>query len=170
MAIRYEAQAYQDDNEAMISKAGIRGICRPQKSRTGGIRHNKFLVLIQRGEPVAVWTGSISISAGGVFGHCNVGHVIGDKSVALKFLDYWERLYRPTGLKPPGTGKRKSAQSQLLCFLAAPAWPWLTAIACVSGVTPMATASIGLISIATICGLDRFKLKSDFRGRRGHSL
>ena len=106
MAIRYEAQAYQDDNEAMISKAGIRGICRPKKSRAG-IRHNKFLVLIQKDEPVAVWTGSISISAGGVFGHCNVGHVIGDKSVALKFLDYWERL---ANLKCAGRVRRPLRQ------------------------------------------------------------
>jgi hypothetical protein len=109
VAIRYEAQAYQEDNEAMISKAGIRGICRPQKSRTGGIRHNKFLVLIHRGEPVAVWTGSINISAGGVFGHSNVGHVIWDKSVALMFLDYWERL------ADPDVTRRPLVQANLKC-------------------------------------------------------
>jgi phosphatidylserine/phosphatidylglycerophosphate/cardiolipin synthase-like enzyme len=100
VAIRYEAQAYQDDNEAMISNARIRGICRPQKSRAG-IRHNKFLVLIHRDEPVAVWTGSTNISAGGIFGHSNVGHVIWDKSVALKFLNYWERLADPDVTRRP---------------------------------------------------------------------
>ena len=100
VAIRYEAQACQDDNEAMISNAHIRGICRPQKSRAG-IRHNKFLVLIHRDEPVAVWTGSTNISAGGTFGHSNVGHVIWDKSVALKFLDYWERLADPEVTRRP---------------------------------------------------------------------
>ena len=87
MAIRYGAQAYQGDNEAMISKAGI--------------RHNKFLVLIHRDEPVAMWTGSTNISAGGVLGHSNVGRVIGDKSVALKFLDYWGRLADPDVTRQP---------------------------------------------------------------------
>ncbi len=91
VAIRYEAQTYKDDNEAMIAKAGIKGICKPQKSRAG-IRHNKFIVLIHNDEPVAVWTGSTNISAGGIFGHSNVGHAVWDKDIAQRFLDYWERL------------------------------------------------------------------------------
>jgi hypothetical protein len=75
VAVRYEAQSYVGDNEKMIAKAGIKGICKPQKSRAG-VRHNKFIVLIHKGEPRAVWTGSTNISAGGIFGHSNVGHVI----------------------------------------------------------------------------------------------
>src|SRR5882724_10378966 len=71
--IRYEAQSYKDDNEAMIKNARIKGLCTPQKSR-GGIRHNKFIVLIHKDKPIAVWTGSTNISAGGIFGHSNVGH------------------------------------------------------------------------------------------------
>jgi phosphatidylserine/phosphatidylglycerophosphate/cardiolipin synthase-like enzyme len=91
VAIRYEAQSYKDENEKMIAKAGIKGICKPQKSRAG-IRHNKFIVLIHNDEPVAVWTGSTNISAGGIFGHSNVGHAIWDRDVAARFLEYWERL------------------------------------------------------------------------------
>ena len=53
VAIRYEAQTYKKANEAMISKAGIKGICKPQKPRAG-IRHNKFIVLIHNDEPIAV--------------------------------------------------------------------------------------------------------------------
>lgn len=94
VAIRYEAQTYEDDNEEMIAKAGIKGICKPQKSRAG-IRHNKFIVLIHRGKPVAVWTGSTNISAGGIFGHSNLGHAIWDEGVAQRYLDYWERLAEP---------------------------------------------------------------------------
>jgi phosphatidylserine/phosphatidylglycerophosphate/cardiolipin synthase-like enzyme len=89
--IRYEAQSYKDDNEAMIKKAGIKALCKPQKSR-GGIRHNKFIVLIHKDVPVAVWTGSTNISAGGIFGHSNVGHAIWDHDLAQRYLKYWERL------------------------------------------------------------------------------
>ncbi|HSB09991.1 MAG TPA: phospholipase D-like domain-containing protein [Blastocatellia bacterium] len=100
VAIRYEAQSYKDDNEAMIAKAGIKGICKPQKSRAG-IRHNKFIVLIHKDKPVAVWTGSTNISAGGIFGHSNLGHAIWDQSVAQLYLDYWERLADPDVTRGP---------------------------------------------------------------------
>jgi phosphatidylserine/phosphatidylglycerophosphate/cardiolipin synthase-like enzyme len=100
--IRYEAQSYKRDNETMIRKAGIKALCTPQKSR-GGIRHNKFIVLIRKDKPIAVWTGSTNISAGGIFGHSNVGHAIWDKTIAQRFLDFWERLaeadVKPAGLK-----------------------------------------------------------------------
>ncbi|HEV8368362.1 MAG TPA: phospholipase D-like domain-containing protein [Pyrinomonadaceae bacterium] len=91
VAIRYEAQSYKAHNEEMIAKAHIKNICKPQKSRNG-IRHNKFIVLIHNDTPVAVWTGSTNISAGGIFGHSNVGHTIWDETIAQRFLDYWERL------------------------------------------------------------------------------
>lgn len=91
VAIRYEAQSYKDDNEKMISSVGIKSICKPQKSRAG-VRHNKFIVLIHKGKPIAVWTGSTNISAGGIFGHSNVGHVIWNSEIAQRYLDYWEDL------------------------------------------------------------------------------
>ncbi len=98
VAIRYEAQAYKAHNEAMIAQAGIGGICQPQKVRAG-IRHNKFMVLIHKGQPVAVWTGSTNISAGGIFGHSNVGHVIRDSALAQRYLDYWNRLAAPNATR-----------------------------------------------------------------------
>src|SRR2546428_10911664 len=82
----------------MIGKAGIRGICGPQKSGAG-IRHNKFIVLIHKDKPVAVWTGSTNISAGGIFGHSNVGHAVWNREIAQRYLDYWERLAAPA-VKP----------------------------------------------------------------------
>ena len=100
MAIRYEAQEYKDENEAMIAKANIKTICKPQKSR-GGIRHNKFIVLIRRDVPIAVWTGSTNISAGGIFGHSNLGHIVWDEVVAKQYLEYWERLASPTVTRAP---------------------------------------------------------------------
>jgi phosphatidylserine/phosphatidylglycerophosphate/cardiolipin synthase-like enzyme len=89
--IRYEAKSYKEENEEMITKAGIKRICKPQKSRAG-IRHNKFIVLIENDVPVAVWTGSTNISAGGIFGHSNVGHVVWNTKIAQDYLDYWDDL------------------------------------------------------------------------------
>ena len=100
VAIRYEAQSYKDENEAMIAKAAIKKVCKPQKSRAG-IRHNKFIVLIHKDKPVAVWTGSTNISAGGIFGHSNVGHTIWDEGIAQRFLDYWDRLAEPDVARGP---------------------------------------------------------------------
>ena len=100
VAIRYEAETYKDENEAMIAKAAIKTICKPQKSRDG-IRHNKFIVLIHNDTPVAVWTGSTNISAGGIFGHSNVGHTIWDEGLAQRYLDYWDRLAEPDVTRGP---------------------------------------------------------------------
>lgn len=96
--IRYEAQSFKADNEAMIAATGIGALCQPQKSRDG-IRHNKFVVLIHKDVPVAVWTGSTNISAGGIFGHSNVGHVVWSGEVAQRYLDFWTRLADPN-VKP----------------------------------------------------------------------
>jgi phosphatidylserine/phosphatidylglycerophosphate/cardiolipin synthase-like enzyme len=98
--VRYEAQTYKNDNEAMIKAAAIKTICKPQKSRAG-IRHNKFIVLIHKDIPVAVWTGSTNISAGGIFGHSNLGHAIWDRDLAQKYLEYWERLADPDVKREP---------------------------------------------------------------------
>lgn len=91
VAIRYEGQTYKKPNEAMIADVGIKSLCRPQAVRDG-IRHNKFIVLIKDDVPIAVWTGSTNISAGGIFGHSNVGHVVRDPTIAKRFLAYWDRL------------------------------------------------------------------------------
>jgi phosphatidylserine/phosphatidylglycerophosphate/cardiolipin synthase-like enzyme len=100
VAIRYEAQSYREDNEAMIAKAKIKSLCKPQKSRAG-IRHNKFIVLIHKEKPVAVWTGSTNMSAGGIFGHSNVGHEVWDEEIAERYLAYWERLAAPDVTRKP---------------------------------------------------------------------
>lgn len=92
--VRYEAQSYVDENEEMIAAVRIKRICKPQKSRSG-IRHNKFIVLIHKDEPIAVWTGSTNISAGGIFGHSNVGHIIWDTRIAQSYLDFWNELASP---------------------------------------------------------------------------
>ena len=93
----YEAEggkgSYKDENEVALGRAGL---LRPEvaipRTKTSGIRHNKFVVLLEDGEPVAVWTGSTNISEGGLFGQTNIGHVVRDAAVATAYLEYWEAL------------------------------------------------------------------------------
>ncbi len=92
--IVYDAESsYKEDNEAAIRTAGLDNYnAIIPRTVSEGIRHNKFIVLLEGEKPVAVWTGSTNISAGGIFGHSNVGHIVWDSAVAAKYLDYWQRL------------------------------------------------------------------------------
>ncbi len=56
------------------------------------LSHNKFIVLLKRGRPVQVWTGSTNITRGGIFGQSNVGHLVRDSAVAKQYLAYWNLL------------------------------------------------------------------------------
>jgi phosphatidylserine/phosphatidylglycerophosphate/cardiolipin synthase-like enzyme len=56
------------------------------------ISHNKFIVLLKNGKPIQVWTGSTNITAGGIFGQSNVGHIIRDDTIAQKYFEYWDKL------------------------------------------------------------------------------
>jgi phosphatidylserine/phosphatidylglycerophosphate/cardiolipin synthase-like enzyme len=102
--IVYDAESsYKMENEATLAAAGLTESAIP-RTVTEGIRHNKFVVLLHADKPVAVWTGSTNISAGGLFGHSNVGHIVWDPGIAAKYLAYWERLadnLTPTKLRAP---------------------------------------------------------------------
>jgi phosphatidylserine/phosphatidylglycerophosphate/cardiolipin synthase-like enzyme len=67
------------------------------------ISHNKFIVLLKKGNPIQVWTGSTNFTEGGIFGQSNVGHVIRNEAVAKKYLEYWDKLSTDP--------KKKSAKS-----------------------------------------------------------
>jgi phosphatidylserine/phosphatidylglycerophosphate/cardiolipin synthase-like enzyme len=99
-----DESGYKEDNRTTISNAGLDATHSViPRTVTEGIRHNKFIVLVHNQTPVAVWTGSTNISAGGIFGHSNVGHVVWDKDVATAYLGYWDRLAKnltPTKLRP----------------------------------------------------------------------
>jgi phosphatidylserine/phosphatidylglycerophosphate/cardiolipin synthase-like enzyme len=104
--IVYDAESsYKVDNEATIKTAGLDDLDAViPRTVSEGIRHNKFIVLLDGEKPVAVWTGSTNISDGGIFGHSNVGHIVWDADVAAKYLDYWKRLadnLTPTKLRAP---------------------------------------------------------------------
>jgi hypothetical protein len=93
----YEAEggvgSYLEENKAALATAGL---LQPEiaypRTKTTGIRHNKFLILLHDDEPVAVWTGSTNISEGGIFGHANVGHAVDDPALAASYLEYWKKL------------------------------------------------------------------------------
>jgi len=104
--IIYDAESsYKTENEATIRRAGLDNLNSViPRTVTEGIRHNKFIVLLEDGLPVAVWTGSTNISDGGIFGHSNVGHIVWDKKVAEGYEAYWQRLaanLTPSKLREP---------------------------------------------------------------------
>ncbi|HEY7597509.1 MAG TPA: phospholipase D-like domain-containing protein [Actinophytocola sp.] len=78
-------------SEPAIERAGLGPDMIPRRTNSA-ISHNKFLVLLRAGVPLAVWTGSANITWGGLFGQSNVGHLIRDTDVATRYLDYWTRL------------------------------------------------------------------------------
>jgi len=83
-----------ENNRAAITKASIKGLTQPREANPSFIAHNKFIVLLEDGIPREVWTGSTNITAGGIFGQSNVGHLVRDSKVAARYLDYWEQLKR----------------------------------------------------------------------------
>jgi phosphatidylserine/phosphatidylglycerophosphate/cardiolipin synthase-like enzyme len=88
-----DESTYKAGNRATIETAGLDQYNAViGRTVTEGIRHNKFIVLLDGEQPIAVWTGSTNISPGGIFGHSNVGHIVWDRQVAEKYHAYWERL------------------------------------------------------------------------------
>ena len=63
------------------------------------IPHNKFIVLLENGHPVQVWTGSTNFSSSGFLGQSNVGHVVRLPAVAARFNTYWEALAEDPGTR-----------------------------------------------------------------------
>ena len=77
-------------NERVIAEAQIKGLAIGR--RNAKLMHNKFIVLSRGGVPQAVWTGSTNLSRNALYGQLNCGHVVRDRPLAKRFLDYWEAL------------------------------------------------------------------------------
>lgn len=56
------------------------------------IPHNKFIVLVENGHPIAVWTGSTNITSSGFLGQSNVGHIVREETVAAAYLAYFGQI------------------------------------------------------------------------------
>lgn len=105
--ILYDKLTYGTSNRAMASQAGISLLCR-ERAGVESEKHNKFLILLENGAPVAVWTGSTNISAGGIFGHSNVGHVVFDAAIARRYLEYWSFLFDTPEIGNAALAKRNN--------------------------------------------------------------
>lgn len=79
-------------NEAAIDKAHFDRSLLIRRLNRRNIPHNKFIVLLENGRPVQVWTGSTNITSSGFLGQSNVGHIVRDEAVARSFLAYWDQL------------------------------------------------------------------------------
>lgn len=80
------------ENRELVAKYELENYCSERTTYTSGIAHNKFIVKLQNGNPLSVWTGGTNFSEGGIFGHSNVAHVVEDSAIAALFLEYWEQL------------------------------------------------------------------------------
>ena len=80
------------DTKPMAPRHPFIKLITPRRATTG-IAHNKFLVLLDNRQPLAVWTGSTNITAGALWGHSNVGHLVEDPTIAASYLSFWEDLH-----------------------------------------------------------------------------
>ena len=87
-----QANARVDAVEELLKEYDLEDSAIPRTENSSYIAHNKFIVLLDNGKPVAVWTGSTNFTESGIFGQSNVGHAVYDKEIAKTYLDYWERL------------------------------------------------------------------------------
>jgi phosphatidylserine/phosphatidylglycerophosphate/cardiolipin synthase-like enzyme len=87
------------NEEAIVAFGFDRDLLVPRRNRRE-IPHNKFIVLLDNGRPVEVWTGSTNITGSGFLGQSNVGHIVRDEAVAAEFLVYWEQLAADPAIDP----------------------------------------------------------------------
>ncbi|MEO8388777.1 phospholipase D-like domain-containing protein [Polaromonas sp.] len=78
-------------NEEAITAAKIKSLTRARQN--GKLMHNKFLVLTQSGDPVAVLFGSTNLTLNGLFGHANCTHVVESADIATKYLAFYKQLH-----------------------------------------------------------------------------
>lgn len=89
----------REQSDAAIDKAGIRALVKRREANPSYLSHNKFIILLKKGKPLELWSGSTNITLGGIFGQANVGHIVRDKRIASKFLEYWIELYNDCPVK-----------------------------------------------------------------------
>lgn len=87
-----------DANRAAAQTTGLSEICTERTDTPSYISHNKFIVKLEDGRPLCVWTGGTNFSEGGIFGHSNVAHVVEEREIAAKYLEYWEALAGDPGM------------------------------------------------------------------------
>lgn len=87
-----DGKQYGEENEEAARAMGILSLVKTWRTKAK-IPHNKFLVrCTAAGTPAEVWTGSTNLSEKGIFGQCNTGHVVKDRKVASRYLEFWKAL------------------------------------------------------------------------------
>ncbi|HJP62394.1 MAG TPA: phospholipase D-like domain-containing protein [Mucilaginibacter sp.] len=104
-----------DMNNKAIANCGIASICTKRTMNKSFISHNKFIVKIENGNPIAVWTGGTNFSDGGIFGHSNVAHIVEESAIAVQYLTYWTDLHADP--------KQKDIQAETEALSSVPAIP-----------------------------------------------
>ncbi len=101
ISILYDARRDhpRDSTEEALDRYGLQGVAIPRESGSA-ISHNKFIVLLYKNKPVAVWTGSTNITASGLYGQSNCGHIVRDGNVAQSYLEYWLQLTQDPDYNP----------------------------------------------------------------------
>lgn len=84
----------------------LNDIAIPRTTPKSYISHNKFIVKLENGEPISVWTGGMNFSRGGIYGQSNVAHIVRSKPIAEDFMQYWELLSQDLG----STSTRKQVE------------------------------------------------------------
>lgn len=89
-----------------LNGAGIVTIDRLLKSK--GLGHNKFVVISDKTDPKAVWTGSTNWSTTGLCTQVNNGLLIEDRGIAKLYRKQWDRLAdaSPPALDPANFPKK----------------------------------------------------------------
>lgn len=82
-------------NVAFIAAHGLDGaanITLHPRRNFSKIPHNKFIVLLKKGAPVQILTGSTNFTPSGFLGQSNVAHIVRDPDLAATYNRYWEKL------------------------------------------------------------------------------
>lgn len=98
----------REGNRTAVGHVGLDPACTERTANPSAIAHNKFMVKLEHGQAVSVWTGGTNFSDGGIFGHSNVAHVVEEPAVAATFLAYWTEL-----AANPGSASLRPALAQL---------------------------------------------------------
>ncbi len=80
------------DPDLKLPSMARKGLTLHPRTWWAGIPHNKFMVLLENGHPVAVWTGSTNFTPSGFLGQANLAHEIEDEGLAERYNRYWEEL------------------------------------------------------------------------------
>ena len=132
-------------NRAAIAAAGLAFPLTPRDADPqGAIMHDKYVVLHNAGQPVAVWTGSTNWTDGAIYGQLNVGHAVYDASIVAAYETSFQLLKLNQAETPTRAANLQNTPP-----------PGKTRAAIAPGVTPILSpqAALDMLDLyADVCG------------------